>query len=320
LLNADLWVIILGCLNGVSNIISIKDFTRDQIIEILKVSAKMENTRNDCLKGKCLATLFFEPSTRTRLSFEASMMQLGGGNLGFADAMVSSAKKGETLYDTIKVMTQYVDIIVIRHNLEGAARVAAEASTVPVINGGDGANQHPTQTFIDLYTISKTHPQLLEGKKLKIALMGDLRYGRTVHSLLTALSYFNVEFKFISPPSLQLSETYRDFLKSKNINFDMSTDLDEDINTVDVLYVTRIQEERFPDPVEFLRVRGCYKITANLLKNVKKGFKILHPLPRVFEIDRSVDELEATAFFEQAGNGIPVRKALLHLLLNNHEY
>lgn len=309
----------MSCLSGVRNIISINDFTRDQIIEVLKLSAQMENNRDDCLKNKCLATLFFEPSTRTRLSFEASMMQLGGSTLGFADAMVSSAKKGETLYDTIKVITQYVDIIVIRHNLEGAARVAAEASTVPVINGGDGANQHPTQTFIDLYTISKTHSELLEGKKLKIALMGDLRYGRTIHSLLIALSFFNVEFKFISPPSLRLAETYQDFLKSKNIKFDISESLDDDINSIDVLYVTRIQEERFPDPVEFSRVKGSYKITASLLSNVKKGFKILHPLPRVFEIDRSVDELEATAFFEQAGNGIPVRKALLHLLLNNHE-
>ena len=310
----------MSCLSGIKNIISIKDFTRDQIVEILKLSAKMEDVRNDSLKSKCLATLFFEPSTRTRLSFEASMMQLGGSTLGFADAMVSSAKKGETLHDSIKVITQYVDIIVIRHNLEGAARVAAEASTVPVINGGDGANQHPTQTFIDLYTISKTHPQLLEGKKLTVALMGDLRYGRTVHSLLIALSFFNVEFKFISPPSLQLADTYQDFLNDKNIPFSMSDSLNEDINEIDVLYVTRIQEERFPDPVEFMRVRGSYKITAELLSDVRAGFKILHPLPRVFEIDRSVDQLEATAFFEQAGNGIPVRKALLHLLLNNHEF
>lgn len=306
----------MSCLDDIRHIISIKDFSRDQIIEILKLSSKMETVRDQSLLGKTVATLFFEPSTRTRLSFEAAMLQLGGSTLGFADAMVSSAKKGETLHDTIKVMTQYVDCIVIRHHLEGAARVAAEASTVPVINGGDGANQHPTQTFLDIFTIWKSHPELIKDKLLKIAMVGDLRYGRTVHSLLNALAYFNVEFKFISPPGLELPETYQNFLRAKGIEFKMSHDIAEYVNDVDVMYATRIQEERFPDPVEFLKVKGSYRITADLLKNTKENFKILHPLPRVFEVDRSVDNLKATAYFEQAGNGIPVRKALLHLLLN----
>lgn len=302
-------------LADIQHILSIRDFDKTQIIDVIKLSAVMQNVRDDRLMGYILATLFFEPSTRTRLSFESSMLQLGGRCLGFADSMVSSVKKGETLYDTIRVLTQYVDAIVIRHPLEGAARLTAEASTVPVINGGDGANQHPTQTFLDLFTIWKSHPGFLEGEKITVSMLGDLRYGRTIHSLLIALSFFNVEFIFISPPSLKLPESYNKFLREKKIKFKEMENFDGSLDSVDVLYATRIQEERFPDPIEYMRVKGAYKISSKHLQEVKKGFKIMHPLPRVTEIDRSVDEMDVTAYFAQAGNGIPVRKALLSLLL-----
>lgn len=302
-------------LEGIENIISIRDFSKEQIVDVINLSAELEGVRDKRLDGQNMAALFFEPSTRTRLSFESAMLQLGGRCLGFADAMVSSTKKGETLYDTIRVLTQYVDIIVIRHPLEGSARLACEASSVPVINGGDGANQHPTQTFLDLYTIWKSHPQFLKGDKICVAMLGDLRYGRTIHSLLIALSFFNVSFKFISPPSLKLPENYINLLKDRGISYEEMEQIPDDMQDVDVLYATRIQEERFPDPIEYMRVKGAYRITSNNLSEVKKGFRIMHPLPRVNEIDRSVDEMDVTAYFTQAGNGIPVRKALLSLLL-----
>ena len=302
-------------LSNIRHIISIDDFKKDQIIEILALASKMESVRDDRLKGLVLGTLFFESSTRTRLSFESAMLQLGGAVLGFADAMVSSTKKGETLHDSIRVTCQYTDVIVLRHHLDGAARVAAEASSVPVINGGDGANQHPTQTFLDLYTISKTHLQLLRGEPLTIALLGDLRYGRTVHSLIHALAHFNVKFRLISPPSLRLPDNYLDFMRRKGIVFDQCEQVEGALEQVDVLYATRIQEERFPDPIEYMRVRRAYHITPSTLKGVKSGFKLLHPLPRISEIDRSVDDLALAEYFVQAGNGIPVRKALLALVL-----
>jgi aspartate carbamoyltransferase catalytic subunit len=306
----------LESLSGIRNIISIDDFERQQIVDILALAAKMEGVRDKRLDGLLLGTLFYEASTRTRLSFEASMLQLGGTIMGFADAMVSSAKKGETLYDSIRVASQYVDIIVVRHPLDGAARVAAEASCVPVINGGDGANQHPTQTFLDLYTISKTHQQLLRDEPLTIALLGDLRYGRTVHSLIHALSHFNVRFRLISPRSLALPETYLDFMREKGLEFEEVDDVEGDaLENVDVLYATRIQEERFPDPVEYMKVKRAYQLMPEHLAGVKEGFKLLHPLPRISEIDRSVDHMELAEYFAQAGNGVPVRKALLSLLL-----
>jgi aspartate carbamoyltransferase catalytic subunit len=309
----------LGCelesLKNIKNIISIDDFERQQIVDILALASQMEDVRDKRLDGLLLGTLFYEASTRTRLSFEASMLQLGGQIMGFADAMVSSAKKGETLHDSIKVASQYVDIIVIRHPLDGAARVAAEASCVPVINGGDGANQHPTQTFLDLYTISKTHEELLRGEPLTVALLGDLRYGRTVHSLIHALSHFNVRFRLISPNSLALPDTYLDFMREHHVEFDEVSDVEGALEDVDVLYATRIQEERFPDPIEYMRVKTTYQLMPKHLAGVKDGFKLLHPLPRISEIDRGVDHLECAEYFAQAGNGIPVRKALLALLL-----
>jgi aspartate carbamoyltransferase catalytic subunit len=305
----------LDSLKSIEHIISIKDFNRQQIVDILELAIRFENLRDDRLKGCVLGTLFFEPSTRTRLSFEAAMLQLGGKVLGFADASVSSAKKGESLADGIRVSSSYVDILVLRHPLDGAARLASEHSAVPVINGGDGANQHPTQTFLDLYTITKSHPELLKGEPLKVAMLGDLRYGRTVHSLIRALTHFNVSFRLISPDSLKLPETYTDYLKRENIEFDSCQKIDDALEDVDVLYATRIQEERFPDPVEYNRVKKAYHLTPNTLKGVREGFQLMHPLPRIQEISPQIDAMPQAGYFDQASNGVPVRKALLSLLL-----
>jgi len=240
------------------------------------------------------------------------MESLGGEVLGFDDAEVTSAKKGETLWDTAKMVEKYCDIIVIRHPVEGSARLTAEVSSKPVINAGDGANQHPTQTLLDLYTIQKVKGKL---DNLHIGLLGDLKYGRTVHSLTTALSHFNPTFYFIAPPALQMPQTYLDELEEKGIKVVIEKDLTKVSKKLDVLYVTRIQKERFPDPVEYEKYKGFYKIDKKILPHIKKGLKIMHPLPRVDEIDRSLDETEHAIYFEQAANGVPVRKALLALCL-----
>lgn len=303
------------CLRELRHIISIKDFSKEQIIALLEVSAQMENRRDGILDGKVLATLFFESSTRTRLSFETAMLQLGGRVMGFADSESSSTKKGESLMDTMRMISVYADAVVLRHNLEGSARLASEVSKIPVINGGDGSNQHPTQTFLDLYTISKTHPDLLRDRPLRVGMLGDLRYGRTVHSLSAALAHFNVDFRFVSPLSLRMPTTYRNQLSDRGIDFKESDKLEDFIGELDVLYVTRIQRERFPDPVEYDRVRNAYTIVPEQLEGVREGFKILHPLPRVNEIHTTVDLLPCSAYFDQAGNGVPVRKALLALLM-----
>ena len=294
------------------DIISINDFSKADLLHVLKVSKSMEKRKENLLKGKILATLFFEPSTRTRLSFTSAMESLGGEVLGFDDAEVTSAKKGETLWDTAKMVEKYCDIIVIRHPVEGSARLTAEVSSKPVINAGDGANQHPTQTLLDLYTIQKVKGKL---DNLHIGLLGDLKYGRTVHSLTTALSHFNPTFYFIAPPALQMPQTYLDELEEKGIKVVIEKDLTKVSKKLDVLYVTRIQKERFPDPVEYEKYKGFYKIDKKILPHIKKGLKIMHPLPRVDEIDRSLDETEHAIYFEQAANGVPVRKALLALCL-----
>ena len=265
------------------------------------------------LKDKTLATLFFEPSTRTRLGFVSAMGQLGGKVMGFATDKMTSLKKGETLWDTVKMVENYSDVIVIRHPLEGSARLAAEASSKPVINAGDGANQHPTQTMLDLYTIQKVKGKL---ENLHIGLLGDLKYGRTVHSLVTALSYFNPIFYFIAPQALQMPQIYLDELKEKKIKFFTESNLMKVSKKLDVLYVTRIQKERFPDPVEYEKYKGIYRLNTNLLPYIKKDLKIMHPLPRVDEIDKSLDKTKHAVYFEQAANGIPVRKALLALVLD----
>jgi aspartate carbamoyltransferase catalytic subunit len=295
------------------DIISIHDFSKQELLFILKTAKLMEKKPNpNLLKDKILATLFFEPSTRTRLSFMSAMEQLGGKVTGFATSGVTSIRKGETLWDTIKMVETYADVIAIRHPLEGSARLASEASSKPIINAGDGANQHPTQTMLDLYTIQKVKGRL---DNLNIGLLGDLKYGRTVHSLATALSHFNPTFYFIAPQALQMPQTYLDELKEKKIKFYTTSNLQKVSKKLDILYVTRIQKERFPDPVEYEKYKGIYKLDTSLLPNIKKDLKIMHPLPRVDEIDPGLDKTSHAVYFEQAANGIPVRKALLALVL-----
>ena len=295
------------------DIISINDFSKEELLHILKVVQQIEQKpKSNLLKGKILAALFFEPSTRTRLSFISAMEQLSGKVIGFSTATVTSIQKGESLWDTIKMTEQYADLIVIRHPLEGSARLAAEAASIPVINGGDGSNQHPTQTMLDLYTMQKTKGKL---ENLHIGIVGDLKYGRTVHSLVIALSNFNPTFYFIAPDELQIPEGYLDVLFQKKVKYYKTSDLTRFSKEIDVLYVTRIQKERFPDPLEYEKFKGIYRIDEVFLKNVKNELKIMHPLPRVDEIDKSVDSTQHAAYFEQAANGIPVRKALLALVL-----
>ena len=295
------------------DIISINDFSKEELLYILKVVRQMElKPKSNLLKGKILASLFFEPSTRTRLSFMSAMEQLGGEIVGFSNSNVTSMQKGESLWDTIKITEQYADVIVIRNPVEGSARLAAEASSKPVINGGDGSNQHPTQTILDMYTIQKVKGRL---DNLHMGFVGDLKYGRTVHSLVIALSHFNPTFYFIAPDELQMPEAFLDELFQKKVKYYKTSDLARFSKEIDVLYVTRIQKERFPDPLEYEKFKDIYKIDETFLQNVKKEMKIMHPLPRVGEIDKKVDKTGHAAYFEQAANGIPVRKALLALVL-----
>jgi aspartate carbamoyltransferase catalytic subunit len=266
---------------------------------------------SDMLKGKILATLFFEPSTRTRLSFEAAMLKLGGSTIGFAEAEIASVRKGENLADTVRTVENYADIITLRHPLEGAAKLAAEFSKVPILNAGSGAEEHPTQALMDLYTIQK-EKGTIDG--LKIALVGDLRYGRTVHSLAYALSLYDIELYLISPESLRMRHEVIRAIKDK-ISITQDTNLDDIIPQVDVLYVTRIQKERFPDPAEYAKVKGIYRIDLDTLKNAKKDMIILHPLPRVDEIAAEVDSKPQARYFQQVWNGIVVRMTLLALVL-----
>ena len=295
------------------DIISIHDFSKDELLYVLKIAKLMESKPNpNLLKDKILATLFFEPSTRTRLSFTSAMEQLGGQVMGFASSTMTSIKKGETLWDTMKMIQAYSDIVAIRHPLEGSARLAAESCSKPLINAGDGANQHPTQTLLDLYTIQKVKGKL---DNLHIGMLGDLKYGRTVHSLVTALSHFNPKFYFIAPQALQMPQTYLDELKEKKIKFVTESNLMKVSKKLDILYATRIQKERFADPIEYEKYKGVYKLDASLLPNIKKDLKIMHALPRVDEIDKSLDDTEHAVYFEQAANGVPVRMALLALVL-----
>lgn len=296
------------------DIISIRDFSKEEIDYILKIASAMEllaKNGSDMLKGKILATLFFEPSTRTRLSFEAAMHKLGGSTIGFAEAEIASVRKGENLADTVRTVEKYADVIAIRHPLEGAARLAAEFAKVPIINGGSGAEEHPTQALLDLYTILK-EKGAIDG--LKIALVGDLRYGRTVHSLAYALSNYDVELYLVSPETLKMRREVLEEIKDK-IPVNEETDIAKVISDLDVLYVTRIQKERFPDPAEYIKVKGSYKIDLELLKNAKKDMIIMHPLPRVDEIAPEVDNTPHARYFQQVWNGIVVRMAILALIL-----
>ena len=295
------------------DIISIRDFSKKELLYLLSAAKKIEkNPDSNLLKNKIAALLFFEPSTRTRLSFDSAMKKLGGETIGFAKADVTSIKKGETLWDTIKMVEQYSDIIIMRHPIEGAARLASEAASIPVINAGDGANQHPTQTLLDLYTIQKEKGKL---ENLNIGFLGDLKYGRTVHSLAIALSHFNAKMFFISPKALKMSNSYLDELKQKKIKFTEVQDVFKVSKQLDVLYVTRIQKERFPDPLEYEKYKNAYRLDKSLLEKSKKNLVIMHPLPRVGEINPELDETPNAAYFKQAGNGIPVRQALLSLVL-----
>jgi aspartate carbamoyltransferase catalytic subunit len=296
------------------DIVSIRDFTReevDYILETAKAFEPLAEKGSDMLNGKIMATLFFEPSTRTRLSFQTAMYKLGGNVIGFDEPEISSIYKGETLADTMRVVEKYSDVIVIRHPLEGAARYAAEYASVPVINGGSGAEEHPTQAFLDLYTIIKAKGKI-EG--LNITLMGDLRYGRTVHSLAYALSLYDVKLNLVSPSLLRMRPEVLENIKSR-IDVYEYEEVEEVLPETDVLYVTRIQKERFPDLAEYEKVRGAYAVDLNLLRAAKEDLIILHPLPRVDEITVEVDSTPFAKYFEQVRNGVIVRMALLALVL-----
>jgi aspartate carbamoyltransferase catalytic subunit len=267
------------------------------------------------LRGKILATLFFEPSTRTRLSFEAAMHKLGGDAIGFAEAKMASVKKGENLADTIRVVENYSDVIALRHPLEGSARLAGEFAQIPIINAGSGAEEHPTQALLDLYTILKERDRI-DG--LSVALVGDLRYGRTVHSLAYALSLYDVRLHLVSPELLRMRRGVLDVIKKK-IEVAEKAKIEDVLPETDVLYVTRIQKERFPDPAEYAKVKGAYKIDLEMLKEAKEDLVIMHPLPRIDEIADEVDETPHARYFQQVWNGIVMRMALLALILGATE-
>jgi len=297
------------------DIISILDFTKEEILYILDLSKRMEKVgSSDILKGKVLANLFFEPSTRTRLSFETAMKRLGGEVVGFDELGTTSTVKGESLRDSVRIIEGYCDIIVLRHFLEGASRLTADSISIPVINAGDGASQHPTQTFVDLYTIKKVKGKL---ENLSIGFLGDLKYGRTAHSLAYAMANFNAEMYFISPPSLRTPKDYLEELELRNVSYHEVESINEVSSKLDILYCTRIQKERFADPVEYEKVRGIYKLSKSVMDelNVKDDLKILHPLPRVDEMDESLDATSYAVYFQQAHSGIPVRETLLATVL-----
>lgn len=292
------------------SLVAIDDLNRDDILALLERARFFEQNPNcRLLDGKVVATLFFEPSTRTRLSFETAVNRLGGRVIGFSDAATSSTSKGETLKDTIKMVSNYADLIVMRHYLEGAARYATEVTDVPIVNAGDGANQHPSQTLLDLYSILKTQGRL---DHLTITMVGDLKYGRTVHSLLQALRYFKPTFHFVSSPELRMPQQYLDLCKENGIEYHEHTEFSpEVINASDILYMTRVQRERFTDIMEYERVKNLYTLRNNMLADSKPTLRILHPLPRVNEIDRDVDDNPKAYYFEQARNGVYARQAII---------
>jgi aspartate carbamoyltransferase catalytic subunit len=295
------------------SLVSIDDLTTAEILKILKLAAAFEkNPVQDILRGKVVATLFFEPSTRTRLSFESAVNKLGGKIIGFTDSSTSSVTKGETLNDTIRTVNNYVDLIVMRHPIEGSARYASEISTVPVVNAGDGANQHPTQTLLDLYSIMKTQGKL---ENLNICMVGDLKYGRTVHSLMMAMSRWNTSFNFVAPDELKMPDEYKFYLDNLGLKYRETTDLNSVIDKADIVYMTRVQKERFSDPMEYEKVKNAYVLHDYMLADTKPGMRILHPLPRVNEINPDVDSNEKAYYFEQALNGVFTRQAIICTLL-----
>lgn len=289
---------------------SIEQLTAEQIIEILDSAELFEqNPNRDFLRGRVVATLFFEPSTRTRLSFETAVNRLGGRVIGFSDAKNTSSVKGETLRDTIQMVSGYADLVVMRHNLEGAALYASEVSRVPIINAGDGANQHPSQTMLDLYSIRKTQGDL---NNLHITMVGDLKYGRTVHSLIEGTSHFNPTFSFVAPRQLELPREYVDYCAEHGIEADYHNELtSEVIAKSDIVYMTRLQRERFLDEEDYQAVKDSFVLDNSLLQEAKPTMKILHPLPRVNEIAQEVDDTPYAYYFRQAVNGMFVREALI---------
>lgn len=292
------------------SLVSISDLSREEILSLLDTAQKFEERPNRrLLEGKVVATLFFEPSTRTRLSFETAVNRLGGRVIGFSDASNTSTSKGETLKDTIKMVSNYADLIVMRHFLEGAALYATEVTDIPIINAGDGAHQHPSQTMLDLYSIYKTQGTL---ENLTITLVGDLKYGRTVHSLIMAMRYFNPTFRFVACKELDMPEEYKAFCRQNGIRYTDHTDFSADvINTSDIIYMTRVQRERFADIMEYERVKDLYNLNNAMLSDARDNLRILHPLPRVNEIAQDVDDNPKAYYFEQARNGLYARQALI---------
>lgn len=293
-----------------NSLVSIADLGKEQILRLLE-SARFfeEHPNHKVLDGKVVATLFFEPSTRTRLSFETAVNRLGGRVIGFSDASTTSSSKGETLKDTIKMVSNYVDLIIMRHYLEGAARYATEVTDTPIVNAGDGANQHPSQTMLDLYSILKTQGTL---ENLTITLVGDLKYGRTVHSLLMAMKYFKPRFRFVACDELRMPREYVEFCREQGIPFEEHTELTREvIDSSDIIYMTRVQRERFADLEEYERVKDFYTLRNSMLETSKPNLRILHPLPRVNEINQDVDDNPKAYYFDQARNGLFAREAII---------
>ena len=302
------------------DIISIKDYTKEQLEKIFTSTDKIMQLdpiqRREICKGKTLGYLFYEPSTRTRLSFDSAIASIGGNSLGISNISSSSTQKGESLADTVKMMSIYSDILVLRHTLDGSSRFASEISDKPVINAGSGTEEHPTQAIQDLFTIKKEKKKI-DG--LKIGIVGDLKYGRTVYSLLHGLGNYDVDVRLISPKSLRIRSDSTYEIK-KNLDFTESTELEDHIDELDVLYVTRIQKERFPDEEEYLKVKGSYVVGLDMIKKMKDDSIILHPLPRIDEISTDVDKTKNAKYFQQAEYGKHTRAALLGLILNENGF
>ena len=295
------------------SLVAINDLTKDEILKILDLAEEFEeNPIQNILNKTVVATLFFEPSTRTRLSFESAVNRLGGKVIGFSEAANTSVSKGESLKDTILTVANYSDLIVMRHPVEGSARYASEVSPVPIINAGDGANQHPTQTLLDLYSIRKTQGTLQD---LNIFLVGDLKYGRTVHSLLMAMSQFGATFTFVAPKELQMPAEYKMHLDEVGLKYTEQIDLTANLEKADIIYMTRVQKERFSDPVDYEKVKNVYVLRNKMLENTKSTMRVLHPLPRVNEIHTDVDSNPQAYYFPQALNGVFTRMAIMSLIL-----
>lgn len=295
------------------SLISINDYDPDEICHILDIAEDFEkNPHQNLLHGRIIASLFFEPSTRTRLSFETAIQLMGGNVIGFSSTAGTSVQKGESLKDTITMVASYADLIVMRNPIDGSARYASEVSKVPIINAGDGANQHPTQCLLDLYSIRKTQGTL---ENLEITLVGDLKYGRTVHSLVQAMCHFNAKFNLVSPVELKLPSSVKQYIKDANLKYEQFTELEDVIPHSDIIYMTRVQRERFPDPLEYEKVKNSYILKNAMLAKAKPNCRILHPLPRVNEIHTDVDANPMAYYFQQAQNGVYARQALIAAIL-----